>query len=249
MPFDWTKETKIANLISSETRKLNIPDHFSNIKLDVGVAFNAPNSEIWLSELPGRIVFGFEPNPESAHELLTGENRKRGNGYRYLDLKHVNSSFFLIPCAVDDCEPCFKNFFMTSDDPGTSSLHKPSYFSVKKSIEVPCIRLSDFLDLIPWDRITYIEHVKTDAQGNDLRILQSAGRYLSERIVFVTSELTTYDQYEYSHKAKELRRFMKKNGFKYVKRKLRGPDNATFVNKRFKKIAKKNRLDYTTEGI
>jgi hypothetical protein len=91
--------------------------------------------------------------------------------------------------------------------------------------------------------------VKIDAQGNDLRILHSAGDYLTERIVFVTAELDTYGQYKYSHNEKELKKFMKKKGFRFVKRKLRGPDNATFINKRFKTVAKKKKLDYRTEGI
>jgi FkbM family methyltransferase len=249
MTFNWTKETKIDKLLCPDGNKIKIPNRFTQIKIDVGTAFNAPNSEIWLSELEGRIVFGFEPNPDSVHELLTGKNRQHGNGYRYLNLDYIDKSFYLIQCAIDDCEPCYKRFYMTSDNAGQSSLHEPTKFRLQKVIDVPCIRLSDFLDLIPWEKISYIEHLKIDAQGNDLRILQSVGDYLTERIVFVTAELDTYGQYKYSHNGKELKKFMKKRGFRYVKRKLRGPDNATFINKRFKKMAKIEKLDYRTEGI
>ena len=38
-----------------------IPENIKNIKIDVGLAGEAPNSAIWLSETNDRYVFGFEP--------------------------------------------------------------------------------------------------------------------------------------------------------------------------------------------
>ncbi|MBS3084780.1 FkbM family methyltransferase [Candidatus Pacearchaeota archaeon] len=228
--------------LNSKTGKLKIPKNINHIKIDVGTAMNAPNSAIWLDKLPDRIVFGFEPNIKSVQELLSGKNRKRGNSYRYLNLNHINKRFFIFNLAIDDCPPQLKVFYSTSGDGGNSSLHKPYNFKIEEKTYVPCIRLSDFLSLIPWKRFNYIEHLKVDAQGNDLRIIRSAGDYL-KKIVFISAECTA-EGYEYSHKEEELDQFMKDNNFEIIPGTDKG-GNKTYINKEYKDLI--NTLDYSTE--
>lgn len=228
--------------LDSKTEKLIIPKEIKQIKLDVGTAMNAPNSAIWLDKLPDRIVFGFEPNIKSIQELLSGKNRKRGSSYKYLDLKYINKRFFIFNLAIDDCSPQLKSFYLTSGDGGNSSLYLPYNFKIKKKTYVPSIRLSDFLSLVPWGRFKYIEHLKVDTQGNDLRVIKSAGDYL-KKIVFISAECTA-GGYEYSHKEEELDKFMKDNNFEIIP----GTDkngNKTYVNKKYKNLI--NILDYSTE--
>lgn len=235
---------KFSNLLDKKTGHLKIPKKIKQIKLDIGLSFAAPNSALWLSNFPDRIVYGFEPNPENVREIISGENRKRGNQYRYVNLKDINKRFFLLNVAIDNYPPQFKKFYMTREDPGTSSLHKPKIFKIKESTMVPCVSLSDFLSLIPWNRFKYIEHIKIDTQGNDLKVLQSAGKYLSEKVVFVTAECTAKG-YNYSHTKNELDVFMENHGFEFIE----GTDiagNKTYRNRRYRVDAQK--LDYSTEN-
>lgn len=235
-----------SSLLDKKIKKLKIADNIRKIKIDVGLAYNAPNSAIWLDKLPDRIVFGFEANPENVQELLSGTNRLRNKTCRYVNPKYINERFFIFNLAIDSDEPSFKTFYMTQKDPGTSSLYRPNFFKVKKVIKIPSIRLSDFLDLLPWDKIEYIEHLKVDTQGNDLRVIKSAAQYLKERIVFVSAEYTTKNQYKYSHTEKELDIFMQQNGFTIVEGTQKNL-NKTYLNQKFKNLADK--LDCSTEGL
>lgn len=231
------------NLLDKQTQKLKIPKNISQIKIDVGLSFGAPNSALWLDNLHDRIVFGFEPNPENVRDLLTIDENKRGKKPYYLSSKYLNNRFFLFNAAIDNCRPQLKTFYMAKDDPGTSSLHKPIDIKIKRQVVVPCFSLSDFLSLIPWKRFNYVEHLKIDTQGNDLRVLQSAGRYLHQ-IVFITAECTA-EGYTYSHTSKELDKFMKTNKFEFIKN-TEKKGNKTFVNLKYKNLIKK--LDYSTFG-
>jgi len=234
------------SLLDKKTQKLIITDNIKEIKIDVGLAYNAPNSAIWLDKFADRIVFGFEANPENVRELLDGMNRLRNKTCRYVNPEYINKRFFIFNLAIDSANPGLKTFYMTEKDPGTSSLYRPNFFKVKNVIKIPSIRLSDFLDLIPWDRFQHIEHLKVDTQGNDLRVIMSAGDYLKERIVFVSAEYTTKNQYAYSHTEKELDTFMQQNGFSIIdgtKKNL----NKTYLNQKFKHLV--NQLDFSTEGL
>jgi hypothetical protein len=61
--------------------------------------------------------------------------------------------------------------------------------------EVPVISLSDVFDLVPWDKISYIDQLKLETQGSDFDRLIGAGDYLN-KIVYLTLENSTHDQYK-----------------------------------------------------
>src|SRR5581483_113870 len=142
----------------SDEGKIIIPDRFTKIKLDIGLSYNAPYSNLWVQD-PERIVFGFEPNPECAEALKTCEGFTHLH-YRRIDPKYVGKQLFIIPAAIDitssDIE--YKEFYMTSGDPGTSSLYKPITMDwIKQKTVVPCISLESFLNRLDFSRIKYIE--------------------------------------------------------------------------------------------
>lgn len=226
----------MQKFLDEKSRKLKIPHGISQIKLDVGLSFGAPIAAEWLNKLPDRVVFGFEPNPENVYEILTGINKKRGVKFKYLNPKYINKRFFLYDVAIDVGQPRMKTFYMTQGDPGTSSLYEPHRFRIKRVIQVPCIPLSAFLQIIPWSRFKYIEHLKVDTQGNDLRVLQSAGEYLPRQIVFVTAEISAFNQYSYSHSEKELDGFMRKNGFKFIPG-TRTDGNKSYLNQKYERLS------------
>lgn len=225
-----------------ERYKLSIPKEIKKIKIDIGLSFCAPNSAIWLENTTDCMVFGFEPNPENIQEIKNGTKRR---GFKVLDKELIGKKFLLFDLAIDEGNPSMKKFYMTKKDPGTSGFYEPRSFLVKKIIEVPTIRLSDFLSLIPWDRFEHIEHIKTDTQGNDLRVLKSAGQYLTERVVFVTAETSASKYYSFSHTEEELDRFMKSQNFSILENTSIG-GNKTYINNKFKHL--RNTISHGVEN-
>jgi len=172
----------------------NIPGNCTHVKLDIGLSYNAPQSQSWLSKEPNLMVFGFEPNPESVKCIQDGNIQKRHHLHgQPLEQKFINNKQFqLIPFALSNVEKKEEmSFYINSNDCGTSSLfnHDEKHLGpIKNKISVPVVSLKMFLDEFPWDRFEYIDYIKVDAQGSDLNILKSAGNYLSEKVVFVTAE-------------------------------------------------------------
>lgn len=165
---------------------LTIPESIKHIKIDIGLSYCAPNSDLWLRETKDRFIFGFEPNSECIRELIT---RGFANNPRYR----------LLNVALDNVlVPTIKDFYMTAEDPGCSSLYKPTnslMYSIDKVVKVNVISFGDFLRILPWERFPFIEQVKIDAQGKDLDILYSAESFL-DNIADVVVECTTFDYYE-----------------------------------------------------
>lgn len=169
-----------------------IPSNITNVKIDIGLSYNAPQSNIWLSKENNTVVFGFEPNPESIIYILNGNiNNTKYYHDNQLDRKYIKENrFFLIPCALSNNEG-YLDFYVNKDDCGTSSLYKPKdeiLGDLEKIIKVPVFRLKDFFDIFPWDKFSYIDYIKIDAQGSDLDIIKSAEHYLSDRVVYITAE-------------------------------------------------------------
>ena len=194
-----------------------LPASVKRLKIDVGLSFNAPNSELWLERIPELAVFGFEPNLRAVSDILSG-SRARGSTYVYLDKKRVGKTWFLFPVALGATQGHVK-FYNTINDPGQSSVFEPEAFGSYSEEVVPMFTLSDLLSRIPWGYegddgvFPIIEHIKTDAQGFDVEVLRGAGRFLSERVVCVTSEKAAWGYKDTGHSAQELIDFMWREGF------------------------------------
>ena len=98
----------------------------------------------------------------------------------------------IFPVALNDIvDPTTMSFYNMAEDTGTSSLFRPvdpNLGTVQKIQNMPVFSLKHFFDLFPWDRFEYIDYIKIDAQGADLAILKSAGKYLSDLVVYITAE-------------------------------------------------------------
>jgi hypothetical protein len=224
--MSWLSE--INDKLLNKDGYLEIPSNITNIKISIGESYNAPYSEMWLRELPNRIVFGFEPNEISIKSILSGyhEHDKQFPNRLRLDKKYIeNKNYILIPCALDLVETSGKLeervFYSTKNDVGCSSLLKPRHEHwFDKEMKVKCIDLYSFLKLIP-ERFEYVEHVKIDAQGCDFRIIKSA-KDLIKKIVFLTlecgNEATEYhcDKKDSGHVKKDIEFYMTEMGFKLV---------------------------------
>ena len=111
----------------------NIPDNIKNIKIDIGLSYNAPQSNNWLSNEENLLVFGFEPNPDSVQNILQKNIVKRHEGHgEPLRNEFINDSKFrLIPFALNNIiQPTTSIFYSMANDTGTSSLYKPVNLNV-----------------------------------------------------------------------------------------------------------------------
>lgn len=217
-----------------------IPEHIRRIKIDVGLSYNAPQSQVWLDHDNDLYVYGFEPNPESIESIKYGNITKRADFHGQPLSSENFKRFCLCPVALGNVDSVSEmEFYMMKNDCGTSSLFKPSASElgdVKQVTKVPVLSLSMLFDIFPWDRFPYIEYIKVDAQGADLDIIKGAGKYLSDRVVYVTlePESSTYEGCGHNTVG-NITAYMNSQGFERIHHPNTG--DPTFLNMKFKHIA------------
>lgn len=202
------------------------PAHLTRLRLDVGLAFNAPMSELWLAKDPELCVVGFEPNTESLELMKGGPVPEFPPTGTWVKPERIGTSLFIVPCALwDSPEPemefyRIKGAIGTGPDAGCSGRWlRPELAGITtEQVKVPAMRLADFFAVVPWNRFPRVDYLKVDAEGSDADILRGAGNYLRERVVYVTVE----------HSSAAL--LLTNNGFVPVKHDTVDP---TFFNRRF----------------
>lgn len=214
------------NLLDSDG-KIRVSPNTNHVKLDIGLSHMAPHSREWLQKEQDLTIFGFEPHPENVNSI----RRTMPSHYR---------AFNLLPCALSSKEGTWP-LFCTEGDAGCSSLYEPIeaglHLKIERKVDVPVFRLDSFFALWPWDRFPLIEYIKIDAQGSDLDILKSAGKYLQEGVAVVTAEAgKDDDQYRGTNNSEEVMdAFM--TGLNFVRiREHKSPSYArdqTYVNQKF----------------
>jgi len=214
--------------------KASVP--IKRIKLDIGLSYSAPQSNVWLNRESDLLVFGFEPNPESVAEIKRGAAKKDPRHGDPLQTKFLeNGQAKIIPCALGQTVTTLP-LYITANDVGCSSIYQPVDFPVSKKVDVLVYTLQDFFDLFPFDQHPHIDYIKIDAQGSDLDILKGAGKYLSERVVYVTAEAENRQYHGTDNSDQSMEAFMKANGFSRVYD--QETSDPTFLNDRFKDTAK-----------
>lgn len=254
LSLDYPEEIKSMNLVSmydTFSNKLKIPDNITHIKIDIGLSYNSPNSRHWVNYLENRFVFGFEPNKDSISSALKGNY----NGIIFFTDLRIGTHFQLIPCAID-IEENKLTFYNTVNDVGYSSLYKPVDETwIGSSYKVECFQLKTFFKYFPWDIYPYIEHIKIDTKGNDLRVLKSMENYI-EKVAYITPEIDdsrfqyNCDKKDSGYTFDDINIYMINNGFKLIPSNVVGlglttEGDQTYVNTRFSDELLKT-LDYTT---
>jgi len=216
-----------------------IPDNIKRIKIDIGLSYNAPQSQNWLKYNDDLYVFGFEPNPETVECIKNGNIIKR-NIYHGECIENKNlDRFCIIPVALSNVlEPTTLEFYQMLDDCGTSSLYKPidiKLGAIKSITNVPVYSLKHFFDKFDFKRFPIIEYIKIDAQGADYDILLGAGNYLSEHVVFITAE-PEYTQYENTahNTVNNIKNYLETQGFILIKHE--NTNDPTFINSKYKDL-------------
>lgn len=219
-------------MINEQLEKIKGKINFSNFKIDVGTAFEAPNSAHWLLREKDVYVLGIEPNVTNTNILKRGSSRNKKLNYLRLEdssilmegkivSKFDPERFSLLEqVAIDNVNGLEKKkFYCTSDIcTGCSSLLKPTEnlsIPVERIDEVEVVSLEYILDYINFPADGYIRFVKTDTQAKDLDVVKSLRKYL-KKVVALKCEYNTMNQYENETDPKKFVSFMKENNFKLV---------------------------------
>ncbi len=237
------KDVLIQSHVPFKDGQIVIPDWVRHIKFDVGLSYNAPITQQWVTTEENLLVFGFEPDPTSLQSLLDPQNTKRLPGHgTLLEYKYLNNRVFVIPVALGSIVS--EVDFYVTEGGGCSSVYKPkeNFRSVHQKVKVPIYKLSDFFELMPWSDlksrgIEYVEYIKIDAQGHDLEIVKGLGDYIS-KVVYITleAESSTYHQAE-GNNFNAIGAYLNSKHFAMVKHP--GTTDPTFINIAYAHLADK----------
>jgi len=208
--FNITKEQWVSDIDTFFNFKKSNVLHLPVVKFS---DINEPLHE-FLIKNDNLIVFGFEPSTE-CHNSFTYENnsmRKKFPECVFIEPDRINKTFFPIKCALSNGEARYQKFYVTENDLGCSSLYEPLHFPVLETEDVAVITLKHFFDLFPWDKISYIDQLKIDAQGSDFSIIEGAGDYLS-KIVYITLENSAGNHYKKNEDYHKFRDYLSKYEF------------------------------------
>ena len=231
--------------------KIIIPDSCNKIWIDVGTSVNCPNGTNFLRRNKDGFVLGFEPNPKSYFTIyslyyinqnkwlidnnhptakIEMDKRKKNtktipfsdNTEEFINRNDFMNRFIIVPCAISNKEGYSDLYF--SKHEGSSSLNKNWSLTLNETFKVPTYPLKKFIDMIP-DRFEYIDHLKIDAEGHDIKVLRS----LDDRIQKIAA-ITTEQRLDY---------YLNKVGFKLI---LLQNGGYTYINNKYKHL--KDDLDY-----
>jgi FkbM family methyltransferase len=140
----------------------------------------------WVNNIEGIKVFAFEPNPEL---------------FAFLK-QHESEKFKVFDYAIGTEEGVKK--FNIGENDATSSLKNfdkdYTALSYSKTIDVNVIRLDTFCKS---NDINEIFHIKIDAQGSDLDVLNSMGDYLHKTKNIMVEAFIDNDKNVYEDEVKE----------------------------------------------
>lgn len=227
----------LKNLLD-ENNRIKVPKKLDRVLLDIGTSYCAPHSHVWTKDTEDVCVFAFEPNPFNIECVKSGRwlNSSWQNPLQ-LNPTVIDKKVFLVECALSDGNPKSLDFYCTKEDPGTSSLYKPTYLDVDEKVQVPVISLKHFFDLFPWETIPFIEHVKIDAQSSDFNIVKGMGDYIN-KVLYLTVECHTIDNNNnkfYENKDEnpnQMREYIESFGFECKRWNM----NGVFYNKNMKDL-------------
>jgi hypothetical protein len=246
-----------------ENNLIKIPENVKRIRIDVGLAGDAPNSALWLNESDDLFVIGIEPQqfmwdhlnilgtPNNTidtiihpmwHIIQLGKNSITLNKQV---VKELNNNFLPIKVAINEVSnPTTQDFYVNVEyESGSSSLRYPQErpHLLKEVVNTNVCSLEYVLNHIPWDRFNYIEHIKTDCEGMDFEVIKSIGKYI-DKVVFVTSELSDFVK----DKNNEFINWMLSNSFTNIGI---SQGNINFINQKFNEEVKLHNITNKTLGL
>lgn len=267
----YISKDNLLQFLSGE--KIKLPKSCNAIRIDVGLAGEAPNSAKWLMETRDRFVIGIEPVDHHWDMLCEFESADTDRPYPDFPLIQlsknsielnkesickIDSRFFGIQCAISNVEDLhYKKFYQmdrSGGASGSSSLLEPTEkhpHTIEKIVVVPTVPLA--LIINKFDYYEPIEHIKTDCEAHDFNVVQSLGDHI-ENVCFVTSEMTgNYTHHKDAYNREEFFDFMSDKGFSVIRKRwglfsINGGE-VHFENKRLKGFIRLRGFESTTFGL
>lgn len=248
--------------------KILLPKWCKRIKIDIGLAFNAPQTQIWLENQSDLIVFGFEPVKENYAKIIKGQGKlpKIYSSYNFknfkfhkLDPRLIGKRAFIFPYALGNVDrPLKKKIFITANDKGCSSFYKPKWPRTIKTQTTTVLSLDYFVDKLTLDNeLGFIEHIKSDCQGSDFDILKKGEKTLKKTGVY-TIECENDQYFKSSNSFEEISNFFNEKNFSrynLFNKILNYPNlnnfevgDPTFYNNRLVKYFKRNQVNIYQKG-
>ena len=194
------------------------------LRFDIGLSFNMPNATKWLQD-ESVYVIGIEPHPGNFKSCCS-----------HVETSNAGDRCYLIEAAVSNVrKPREQDFYGLSGDPGTSSLCKPiGRFEnlVDRVYSVETVSLASILDNLNYEKVSVL---KTDTQGNDLKVLKSAGDHL-KNVYFIYAEYDESDDYENANRGEELVVFLEQMGFECYDRIYVAERNGKLVDCEYRNV-------------
>jgi hypothetical protein len=260
--IEFIKETGLVDYL--EDGVIKVPEHCTSIKIDVGLAGDAPHSALWLLEDPNVFVIGIEPlewHCQHLYELGSANNNTNMLHPRWpiVQLKNqavlvnreivcdIKDRFVLIKAAVNNIDSYEKQKFYLNKSPetGSSSLKKAQAdkrpYLIDKIIDVNVCSLEKILSFLPKDRFDYIQHIKTDTEAMDFEVIKSIGDQV-KKVIYINSEIVHLN---FEEKSKFLGHMFDK-GFRLLSH---NTAEFIFVNKRFEDLIEKQKIPFLATGI
>jgi FkbM family methyltransferase len=217
---------------------------YERVRIDVGLAFNAPFTKYWQQKYPKHLIISIEPSLYSFSVIFSVNNppyktktslKLPPEGFAFLSQNYATlvENILFLPCALSNTTWDEIDFFETVD-PGTSSLHRPAVHPLKCANKVTVTSLQSILTALGLQN-KLIEVLKIDTQGHDLLVLLGSHQYLSN-ILYVQIEISTYGQYlDAPETFLVMDSFLRGNNFLMLHRDHRG--DAIYLNNKFVNLA------------
>jgi FkbM family methyltransferase len=181
----------------------------------------------------GHHLYMFEPNPQRAAEL---ERKSAGAPTIHVIAKAVSnrngSATFHIAC-YDDCSS-LQNFDAAANTAWVHPWHPYKHFEMVNDIEVEVIRLDTFF---AQNGITQVERLEIDAQGEDLRVVESLGARIADvKKIQIEVNIHASPLYSDSFTKEQAVEYFTSRGFeRHVswKQSMNREENIVFRNRRF----------------
>jgi len=224
-----------------------IPDYIKKIKIDIGLSNEAVYSSVWLNKEPDLFVLGFEPletaiaNCYKQPNAPYGDPSKTPGTSRHLQRKDHNRVHFYQVALSDVKKEETREFYISKFNTGCSSFWQPEKGNMIDFGTIP-------LDVKVWNlamvleqffakyknRFEYIDFIKVDAQGSDLAIVKGAGKWLSEKVVYITVECDGSYYEDCSWRKPDLDIYMESIGF--IELNHYNTHDPTYINSKFKHL-------------
>ncbi|NDE63141.1 MAG: hypothetical protein EB053_02170 [Chlamydiae bacterium] len=259
MPFFGHSVTKeeirilLQNFIEfNQDGSIDLPTNYNYVFFDIGLSYNAPQSQVWLELYPDAIIIAFEPASSNYQSMLSNKHTiPSWMGKKKIAPNHpmrtsprlaqqFKKRFFPLQIALGNSDNHHTLFYETIVDPGCSSIYQPAEFE-HFTYTVPMIKLERFLDAFPFQSYSIIDYIKIDAQGADLDILKGMGNYLRDRVICVTAEPENNRYRGTNNSIEQIIAYMTQQGFRKIKNS--NVEDPTFVNSKYLELFYKKRLN------